>query len=223
MLTPGTALLEPQAVELLRSYRIPYPAAELARSPEEAAEAAGRIGCPVVLKVVSPDVLHKSDVGGVVAGLGDAESVRQGYERMVGAVLEKVPHARLQGVLVCRQAPPGLEMIVGGLTDAMFGPTLMLGLGGIFTEVLKDASFRMAPVSGADAVEMVRELRGFPLLEGVRGQAGYDIQALVGILLSASRMLEEHPEILEMDLNPVRLYQQGGLVLDARVIVAAAS
>lgn len=129
-------------------------------------------GYPVVLKVVSPDVVHRSDVGGVVVGLEDAQAVRAAYQDILAAQDAEVD---VQGVLVCRHAPKGLEVIVGALEDGMFGPTVMFGMGGIFTEVLRDVSFCIAPLERADAEAMVREIRGYPLLTGVRGHPGYDV------------------------------------------------
>jgi len=214
----GAAALipEPRAVALLGDYGIPYPAHALARSAAEAVEVAGRLGYPVVLKVVSPDVLHKSDVGGVAVGLGDAPSVSQAYANIVRSVRERLPGADIQGLLVCKQAPPGLEVIVGAMDDTMFG------LGGIFAEVLKDITFRIIPLRRLDAEEMVREIQGYPLLVGTRGQSGYDVPALIDLLLAVSRLVVERPEIEELDLNPVRLYKEGLLALDARLIQRAA-
>lgn len=211
-------LLEPQAIPLLRAYGIPYADHDVAHNAQEASDVAARLGYPVVLKIVSPDVLHKSDVGGVIVGLGDARCVTEAYERIGASVRERVPDADVQGMLVCRQAPAGLEVIVGALNDAMFGPTVMFGLGGIFAEILKDVTFRVAPLERRDAQEMIQEIRGYPLLEGVRGQPGYDVEALVELLLAVSRMVTERPEIEELDLNPVRLFEQGLMALDVRII-----
>ncbi|MCK4451217.1 MAG: acetate--CoA ligase family protein, partial [Anaerolineae bacterium] len=188
------------------------------RSAEEAVDIAARLGYPVVLKIVSPDVIHKSDVGGVVVGIGDGSAVVKTYDRIVTTVREHVPDADIQGILVSKQAPDGLEVIVGALDDAMFGPTVMFGLGGIFTEVLKDVTFRVAPLERRDAREMMREIRGFRLLEGARGQARYDTEALVELLLAVSRMVTDRPEIKELDLNPVRLFEQGLMPLDVRIL-----
>jgi acyl-CoA synthetase (NDP forming) len=211
-------LLEPEAISILEQYAIPYPAYDVAHNPEEAAKIAAKIGFPVVLKIVSPDAVHKSDVGGVMVGLQDAAGVRQGYTGLIEKVRSKVSQAHIEGILVCKQAPAGAEVIIGGLIDPTFGQTIMFGLGGIFTEVLKDVSFRIAPLERRDAEEMIREIQGYPLLSGVRGQAACDLEALVDLLLSVSRMVMEHPEIRELDLNPVRLYEKGLLVLDARIL-----
>lgn len=216
----GTMLPEPEAVALLAEYGIAYPAYAYVQSTAEAAAAAGLIGYPVVLKVVSPDAVHKSDVGGVVLAIADAHGVAPAYEAIVRSVRAHVADAEIQGMLVCRQAPPGLDMIVGGLQDAMFGPALMFGLGGIFAELLEDVAFRIVPIKEADAREMIQEIRGYSLLTGMRGTARCDVEALVGLLLSVSRMMVEHTEIRELDLNPVRVYEQGLMTLDARIVLA---
>ena len=210
--------LESEAILVLQRYGIPYPEYGLARGPEEAALVAEDIGYPVVLKVVSPDVVHKGAAGGVVIGLEDAEGVRGAYEGMLDAVRDAVQGARIEGVLVCKQAPPGLEVIVGALDDATFGPTVMFGLGGVFTEMLDDVVFRVAPLERRDAEEMIREIRGHSLLAGARRQLRYDVSALVDLLLAVSRMVTERPEIRELDLNPVRVFEQGLTVLDVRIL-----
>jgi len=212
-------VLEPHAVQLLEEYGIPYPAHGFARDAESAARVAQELGFPVVLKVVSPDVLHKTDAGGVLAGLEDTASVRQGFSAVADRVSSLVPGARIEGLLVCKQAPEGLEVIAGGLEDQTFGPAVMFGLGGIFAEVIKDVSFRIAPLEPKDAEEMIREIQGYPLLSGSRGQDPLDIQALIELLLSVSRLVTEHLEIRELDLNPVRVYEDGLLALDARMVV----
>jgi acyl-CoA synthetase (NDP forming) len=210
--------LESEAILVLQRYGIPYPEYGLARGPEEAALVAEDIGYPVVLKVVSPEVVHKSDAGGVVIGLEDAEGVRGAYEGVLDAVRDAVQGAHIEGVLVCRQAPPGLEVIVGALDDATFGQTVMLGLGGVFTEVLDDVTLRVAPLERRDAEEMIREIKGHALVAGVRGQPRYDVSALADLLQAVSQMVTDRPEIKELDLNPVRLFEHGLMVLDVRLL-----
>jgi acyl-CoA synthetase (NDP forming) len=211
-------VLEPEAVELLSNYQVPYPAHGLAHSSDEVVEIAERLGYPVVLKIVSPDVIHKSDAGGVLVGIADREQARDGYNTILDSVVAHLPGTRIEGILVCKQAPVGLEVIVGSLDDPMFGPTIMFGMGGIFAEVLRDVVFRLAPLSRLDALEMVREVKGYPLIAGLRGQKTRDEEALVDLLLAISQLVTEHGEIKELDLNPVCLYEQGLLVLDVRVI-----
>lgn len=212
-------VLEPDAISLLSTYGIPYPSYAMARDASEAAEAASRIGYPVVLKVVSPQVIHKSEAGGVAVGLDRPKQVRDAFKEMMAIVQERVPDAEILGTLVCQQAPDGFEVIIGAIKDINFGSTIMVGMGGIFTEIFNDTSFRITPASPLDIKEMLEELRGYPLLIGTRGRPGYDLGALTNLLLAVSRMVTERPDIVEMDLNPVRLYQNGALVLDARIIL----
>ncbi|MFX1555285.1 MAG: acetate--CoA ligase family protein [Promethearchaeota archaeon] len=214
-------VLEPEAVHLLQQYGILYPAHGFARDADEAAGIAQELGFPVVLKIVSPDITHKSDAGGVVVGIKEAEEVRSAYKRILDCVRSAVPKVRIEGVLVCEQAPDGLEVIVGALNDVSFGPTVMFGLGGIFTEVLQDVSFRVAPLRRSDAEEMIREIRGYPLLGRARGKAPLDVEGLVKLLLSVSQLVTERGETQEFDLNPVRVYEDGLLALDARWVVKA--
>ena len=217
----STFLLEPDAIKLLRGYNIPFPKHALAASPEEARTFAGDIGFPVVMKIVSPDVLHKSDAGGVLVNLIDPDQVEHGYHTLIENVNRHVPGARIKGVLVVEQAQQGVETIIGALDDPTFGATVMFGLGGIFAEVLRDVTFRIAPFEKRDAEQMIREIKGFPLLSGARGAALCDLEAISELLLAVSRLVSEHPEIRELDLNPVRVYEKGLLVLDARVLMTA--
>ena len=215
-------LLEHEAYALLEHYGLPVPRHALARSLEEAVEAAEHVGYPVVLKVVSPDIVHKSDVGGVVLGLRSEEEVAEAYARIVENVKKRAPEARIYGILVQHMVPEGVEVIVGATRDPVFGPVVMFGLGGIFVEVLKDVSFRVVPLTEDDAEEMIREIKGYAVLKGVRGIARRDIAALKRIILGVARIMEEIPEVRELDLNPVMSYPegQGAAIADARVIVA---
>jgi len=214
----GSFLVEPEAVKYLDQYQIPYPEHGVAHSAEEAVEIAKQLGFPVVLKVISPDVPHKSEAGGIVLGLKSPEEVMGGFKQMTHRVQTGVPNASISGALVCRQAPEGLEVIVGTTDDPLFGPTIMFGMGGIFTEVMRDVTFRIAPIGRSDAEKMIREIKGYPLLTGLRGQPRCDINQLIDLLLSVSRLVTERTEIKELDLNPVRLYVQGIMVLDVRMM-----
>jgi acetyltransferase len=210
-------ILEPEAVRYLERYDIPYPEHGLARSAKDALEIADRLGYPVVLKIVSPDVIHKSDAGGVVVGLESVDQVRSGFKQIHNRVKSSMPGSLIEGVMVCKEAPAGLEVIAGAQHDSVFGATIMFGMGGIFTEVLRDVSFRVAPLKRRDAEEMVKEIKGYPLLVGARGHSGYDLTSLVDLLMSVSRLVTEENNIKEMDLNPVRLFKRGLMVLDARI------
>jgi acyl-CoA synthetase (NDP forming) len=211
-------MLEPDAAEQLASYGIPYPEHGVADDAEEAAAVAERIGYPVVLKVVATEVSHKSDAGGVAVGLVDAAAVRKEYVALLERVRTSTPGLRTEKVLVCRQAPEGLEAIVGAVEDPVFGPTVLFGLGGIFAEVINDVTFRIAPLELADAQEMIREIKGYPLLTGARGRPPVDVEKLASLLLSISRLVTEQRDIAELDLNPVVLYSDGLMALDARIM-----
>jgi acetate---CoA ligase (ADP-forming) subunit beta len=211
-------LLETEAQELFGEHGLPVPPFSLAKSEAEAVEAARRLGFPAVLKIVSPDILHKSDVGGVKVRLADEAAVSAAYREMMEAIGEGAK-ARIEGVLVAPCAPEGLECIVGMTRDPQFGPALMFGLGGVFVELLKDVSFRVLPIERSDAEEMVREIRGYPLLQGLRGSGPRDVQALVDFLVKTARLVEMNPEIREIDVNPLRVYEKGALALDVRVIL----
>ncbi len=211
-------VLETEAIKLVGKYGIPYPNHKLAQSADEAGKLASSMVYPVVLKIVSPDISHKSDAGGVMLNLNDKKEVEQGYRDLTDSISVNFPTAEIRGVLVCEQADEGLELIVGALHDAVFGPTIMFGLGGIFTEVFEDISFRIAPIKRIDAEEMVQEIKGTKILEGIRGQAPKDKDALIELLMSVSRMITEEKGLKELDLNPVRLYEKGLLALDARIV-----
>ena len=217
-----TLLTEVESKQLLHDAGIRVTQARLATTAEEAATAADAIGYPAVLKVVSGDIAHKSDVGGVELGLTDADAIRAAYDRIMAAAKEHAPGASVGGVSVQQMAKQGTEVIIGTTTDPQFGPVLAFGLGGIMVEVLKDVAFRIVPLESRDARQIVREIRGFPVLEGVRGQPGSDIDALEAMILQVSQFASEHPEVAELDLNPVFAYPDGAIAVDARVVLAEA-
>lgn len=214
-----TLLTEIESKQVLHEAGIPVALAVLAGDANEAASAAEKAGFPVVLKIVSPDVAHKSDVGGVRLGLESSEEVEEAFEEIMTAVKGAQPNARIEGVAVQKMAPAGTEVIVGMSKDAQFGPVLMFGLGGILVEVLKDVAFRIVPLEPKDASQMIREIKGFPVLEGVRGKAAADLEALEKLILKVSEFVEAHPEIKELDLNPVFAYPDGALAVDARIVL----
>lgn len=214
-----TALLEPEAKEICQAYGIPTPPFAVARQPSQAADIADKVQYPVVLKIVSPDILHKTEAGGVLLDLNSREQVANGFSLIMEKVRGYNEKARIIGVLVQHMAPKGVEVIVGGLRDSQFGPTVLFGLGGIFVEVLKDASFRVAPISELDSREMVEEIRGHSILEGARGQPSADEAAVRGILQAASTIMMENDAIQQMDLNPVIVYPKGANIVDARIIL----
>lgn len=209
-------LTEPESKTLLQHYGLPAPAFSFCRSPEEAVRAASTLGYPVVMKVVSPDILHKSDIGGVKVGLTSAEAVRTAYEEIKNAAQTK---GTFSGVIIYHVQEQGTEIIIGALYDEQFEHAIMFGLGGIFVEVLKDVSFRLIPITEADAREMVAEINAYPILTGVRGQPPRDLDSIIRALLNVSHLVEENSEIRELDLNPIFVYEKGLTVIDARCIV----
>lgn len=215
-----TLLTEVEAKTVLAEAGIPVATTTLARTREEAREAAEHAGYPVVLKIVSPDIAHKSDVGGVKLNLRDREAVGQAFDEIIENAKKAVPGARIAGVAVQHMAPQGTEVIVGMTTDPQFGPVLMFGLGGIMVEVLKDVSFRLVPLEEKDAQAMIDEIKGRPVLSGVRGQPPADIAALKQTILKVSEFVQQHPEVRELDLNPVFAYPDGALAVDARIVVS---
>jgi acetyl-CoA synthetase (ADP-forming) len=213
------SLLETEAKTVCMEYDIPVTKFELARTEEEAVKFANSIGFPTVLKIVSPDIIHKSDIGGVIVGLKNADDVRRGYKQILQNVKKHDPKAKIVGVLVQEMAPPSTEVIVGAIKDPQFGPAVMFGLGGVFVEVLKDVTFRIAPITEDDAREMISEVKAYPLLKGYRGTPPADIDAIAEILLNTARLVTEHLEIKELDLNPVIVYEKGAKAVDARIIL----
>lgn len=211
----GSLMLSVDAVSFLEKEGFPVLTSFLAAGEDEAAVRAGEIGFPVTLKLSSPDVVHKTEAGGIRVSLRDAAEVRQAFREMVGAFISDNPEKRLDGVMVQEQGW-GTEVIVGMLTDPQFGPVLMCGLGGVFVEAMKDVSFRLVPIERRDAREMLEELKGYEVLVNPRS-GSIDIAAVEEFLLGISTFLEDHPEVREMDLNPVFVSSRGVRICDARI------
>jgi acyl-CoA synthetase (NDP forming) len=219
--TEGRKILtEVESKQLLQEVGVPTAHARLATSRDAAVKAARDIGFPVVLKIVSPQITHKTDVGGVKLDLKSAEDVSAAFDEIVAAARRAAPDAAIEGVSVQKMAQPGIEVIVGVSTDPQFGPVLMFGLGGVLVEVLKDVAFRIIPIVPRDARQMIHDIKGFPLLEGYRGQDPADLAALENLLLRVSDFVEKHPEVSELDLNPVFAYKDGALAVDARIVLS---
>jgi len=214
-------LLEPEAYEVLSSYSISVSPYRVVSSIEEAELVSKKIGFPLVLKIVSPDIIHKSDVGGVKININDVAQLRESYVSLMNSVKEKAPNAKIVGVVVERMAPESVEVVVGMLRDPTFGPTMMFGLGGILVEIMKDVIFRIAPVSKEEALDMITKVKGYPLLSGFRGSKPLDIEAVAELISNVSRIAMENPKIDQMDLNPVIVYDHGFVVVDARIILKA--
>ncbi|MGZ6226673.1 MAG: acetate--CoA ligase family protein [Candidatus Binataceae bacterium] len=213
-------LSEIESKQILDALRIPVAIAHRAQRAEEAAELAARVGFPAALKVLSPQAVHKSEVGGVELGLGSPAEVKAAFARIRDGLAAKLPGARFDGVAVQAMAPPGLELIAGVMRDDRFGALVMAGLGGTLVEIFKDTALRIAPVTAAGARAMLGELRGAAMLHGARGGAPADLNALAGLIATISQFAAAHPEVREMDLNPVVAYASGVRVLDARILLA---
>jgi acyl-CoA synthetase (NDP forming) len=221
-----TFVLEHEAKDIMKAYGIPIPPYGTAATAEEAVKVSAEIGYPVVLKILSKDVLHKSDAGGVKLNLKNEDEVRNAFDEIMKNAKkygEEQGHEvdLSRGVFITDFSPMGTEVIVGVTKDAQFGHAIMFGLGGIFVEVLKDVTFRLIPLTKVDAHEMVHEIKAAKILEGVRGQEPRDVDALIEVILSVSKMIDENPEINELDCNPAFLYEKGKgvLVVDARILI----
>jgi acyl-CoA synthetase (NDP forming) len=214
-----TNLTGVEAGELLGQVGVNVIATRLAVSCAGAVTAGRELGFPVVLKIASPDIVHKSDAGGVRLGLATSGQVERAYRETITAVEHSCPGARLLGVYVQPMAPPGTEVIIGMKRDAQFGPVLMFGLGGVWVELLQDVSLRVTPISRRDAAEMVREIRAYPLLAGYRGREPVDTACLEEMLLALDRLAQANPAIREIDLNPVIAGGSGAVAVDARVVL----
>jgi acetyltransferase len=216
------SLTEIEAKEVFSAYGLPVTRTVLAKTEDEAVKMACEIGFPVVMKIVSPDILHKSDAGGVKVNIRDEAGVREAFRTIMKNAVAYKETARIHGIAVQEMAPWGTEVILGSVNDATFGPTMMFGLGGIFVEVLKDVTFRVAPVSNGQARRMLGEIRGAPILAGVRGEAPRDKAAMADTICAYSNMIVDlADEVSESDANPVLVYEEGkGVkVVDARIIL----
>lgn len=200
--------------QLLKKYDVRVVEESIAKSPDEAVAIAEKIGYPVVLKIVSDEIIHKTDRGCVKTNIMNKQELRTAYEQ----IMKNAGNAKVEGMLVQRMVKEGIELIVGGRKDPQFGPLILFGLGGIFVEILRDVSIRVCPIKMSDAEEMIDEIKGSPLLKGARGTAPVDRKKLAELLVNVSRMLYENEEICELDLNPIIAYKDGYLAVDVRVI-----
>ncbi|MCX8191681.1 MAG: acetate--CoA ligase family protein [Nitrososphaerales archaeon] len=212
-------LLEYEGKLVCMEHGIPTPRFFFAKDLNGVLNYGAVLNYPLVIKVVSPDIIHKSDVGGVELNLKDEDELHSAYQRILKNVRERVPNARILGVLVEEMVPSGIEVVVGMLRDRSFGPTIMFGLGGIFIEVLKDVSFRVAPLSSIDAEEMINEIKGRRVLDSFRGSPPVDIDALKNVILTLSELSITYPEFLQIDLNPIIVRGKDLKVVDTRIIL----
>lgn len=212
-------LLEFEAKQLLAYHNAPVTIDKIAQNAEEAVEMACKMDQPVVLKIASPDILHKSDAGGVCLNLKKKTEIRKSYNQIIKNARKYSPNAAIKGVNISPMVKGGVEVIIGTKIDDQFGPVIMYGLGGVMVEILKDVSFRVLPISRHSAAQMIEETKSYPILNGVRGTPPYDKKAIVRLLMICSEVIESYPEIAEMDLNPVIVHETGLSIVDARIIL----
>jgi acetyl-CoA synthetase (ADP-forming) len=212
-------LLPTEAQQISSLHKIPIPKFSLTSTTEEAIAEAEKIGFPVALKIVSPDIIHKSDIGGVALNIKDEKELRQKYGEMIAQVTKKEPKARIMGVMVQKMMPESTEVIIGAVRDRQFGPSIMFGIGGIFTEVYGDSAFRVAPLDRIDAWNLIHSLKGSRILEGIRGKPPVDVEAIADVLISVSNLVLEHDSISQLDLNPVIAYPNSVCAVDSRIII----
>ena len=210
---------EAAAKDIMRAYNFNVPDGEIAATPEEAVDVASRIGYPVAMKIASPDIVHKSDLGGVKLNLGSPEEVQDAFDLMMLRMRRAVPNANIHGVYLEKMCPRGREVILGMTRDPQFGPMLMFGLGGIFVEIMKDVAFHLAPITADEALEMLKNTRSYKLLEGARGQGRVDTGAIANCIQRLSQLVTDFPRIEEMDINPLIVGGVGTppVVADARI------
>jgi acyl-CoA synthetase (NDP forming) len=210
-------LTEHEAKKLLARYDIPVTEGSIAQDEKEALAIALQIGTPVAMKISSPDISHKSDVDGVVLNV-KKEDVKKTYSRMISHIKTAVPDANIEGILVQQMAPAGHEVIVGLKKDAQFGHAMMFGLGGIFVEVYRDVTFRVVPIEKRMAFDMISDIKGYPILKGIRGRKTADIGSIADVLISVSNLAEKE-KIIELDINPLMVSEKGAIAVDARAMI----
>lgn len=217
--TRGAVLSETESKQVLSSYGIPIPQEVLVSNPEEAVAAAHRMGGPVALKIVSPDILHKTEVGGVRLGLSAPEEISKATEEIIASALHHAPQARVDGISVQQMAPAGVEIVIGVKNDAQFGPMIAVGLGGTMVELLQDTAVRLVPVNDQTARSMLASLRGYALLTGFRGSAGVDIDGLVDTICRLSELAHDLRDTIDqIDINPVIVGSSGVMAADALIV-----
>jgi acetate---CoA ligase (ADP-forming) len=214
-----TALAESEARVIAQAIGLRLPKTESGQNVDEAIASAQRIGYPVAFKIASPDILHKSDIGGVKVGIAGDADARDAFDLLMYRASRYMPDAQIWGVTVQQMVSPGKEVIIGMSRDPQFGPLLAFGLGGIYVEVVKDVTFRIAPITSREADEMMLEIRGAPLLQGVRGESPSDLNAVRDVLLRVSQLVSEFPDIVELDVNPLVVHSSGAVAIDVRMVI----
>ncbi|MFA7694555.1 MAG: acetate--CoA ligase family protein [Methanoregula sp.] len=212
-------LSEAEGYDILRKYEIPVPEYQIVKNGEDAAAAAEKMGCPVVMKIISPQIVHKSDAGGVMVGIGSKKAALGAFTKIIDNAKAYNAEAEIEGVMVEQQAEPGIELIIGGRTDPAFGKVITFGMGGTMVELMKDVTLRILPVTEDEIRQMIHEINAYPLIAGYRGSKPRDEETLIRIIGNVCRLFEENEHIAEFDINPLRLYESGACAVDARVIV----
>ncbi len=212
-------LSESESYELLKQYGVPVPEHAIVTTAAEAGKAAEKIGFPVVMKIYSPQIVHKSDAGGVIVSISSKQAAEEAFKKIVANAKAYNPEAEIKGVVVEQQAAPGLELIIGGKTDPAFGKVLTFGMGGTLVELMKDVTLRILPISEEEIRKMVREIHGYPMIQGYRGSKPRDEETLVQVMCAINRFFAENTNVVEFDINPVRLYESGACIVDARIFV----
>jgi len=212
-------LSESESYELLKQYGVPVPEHAIVTTAAEAGKAAEKIGFPVVMKIYSPQIVHKSDAGGVIVSISSKQAAEEAFKKIVENAKAYNPEAEIKGVVVEQQAAPGLELIIGGKTDPAFGKVLTFGMGGTLVELMKDVTLRILPISEEEIRKMVREIHGYPMIQGYRGSKPRDEETLVQVMCAINRFFAENTNVVEFDINPVRLYESGACIVDARIFV----
>lgn len=214
-----SSLLVNEAQKICDFHNIPTPKSFLTSNVDEAVLKANEIGFPVALKIVSSQITHKSDVGGVILDIKDNQELKNQYNKMITDIPRLAPTAKILGVLVAKMMPSTTEVIIGAVRDSQFGPSIMFGIGGIFTEIYNDVAFRIAPLEKIDAWNLIHEIKGSQILEGARGQPPADKDAIVNVLLNVSGLMMEHDRITQLDLNPLMAYTDSVSAVDFRIVV----
>lgn len=219
LLDGHTIMPELEAQKLCAAYAIPTPPTQVGTSADKCADIGRAIGYPVVMKVLSRQIVHKSDVGGVIVGISNDEEMFAAFEKMISSVNKACPGAIIDGFVIQKMMPAGVEVVVGALRNSQFGPVVMFGMGGIYIEILKDVEFRLAPLDAAEARRQIEETRISAILKGVRGQAPCDIDALCSLIVNTGKLICDFDIIREIDFNPVFSYQDGCVSVDARIVI----
>lgn len=214
-----SSIPEIEAYKICDAFDIPYPCTEVVREKSESFKVAENVGYPVVIKVLSPDIVHKSDVGGVITGIENKEQLSKAYDDLEANIKERAPFAKIEGIVIQKAMPKGVEVVIGGLRNEQFGPVVMFGAGGVLVEVFKDVSFRLAPLDPREALKQIAETKIYKVLQGFRGDEPCDLEAVSKLIVNTGRLICEIPEIKELDFNPVIVYPDGCVAVDARIIL----